>query len=203
MNLSIIPVGPLQANCYILDDSKTCVVIDPGADAQKIIGKLRELAVSPAYILLTHGHPDHTGAVNALKAQYPDCIVAINQNDEEFTRQEGKGILRNFAGTVPIDRYVSEGDIIKAGALELAVIETPGHSRGGVVYRCEDSLFTGDTLFAGDCGRTDLHGGNWPVMQASLRKLRELDGDFRVFPGHGAHSMLSRERIHNEYMRDA
>ena len=201
MNIKVLPVGELATNCYILWDegSKLCAVIDPGDEAGRILHQVRELGLQVKYILLTHGHYDHTTAVPELHAALPEAEIYIHQADSH-----GAG-GRLFPLTSQVDELLlyDEGDTLPLGALTIEVMNTPGHSLGSVVLRVDDVLFTGDTLFADSCGRTDLRGGSPEQMLASLRRLGQLEGDFRVLPGHDVSSTLERERQNNYYMKMA
>nr|WP_325212197.1 MBL fold metallo-hydrolase [uncultured Oscillibacter sp.] len=199
MNMKMLPVGPLETNCYILEDEKTreAAVIDPGADAPAIIAALEGTAVR--YILLTHGHYDHTGAAEALLKAYPDAALYIHEAD--FLGVD-PALFPLSAGRDGV-KFYGEGDSLPLGELTLQVFHTPGHSKGSVTLRCGNLLFCGDTLFAGSCGRTDLAGGSMTEMLASLRRLGELEGDLQVLPGHMETSTLEAERRYNPYLRQA
>lgn len=209
MRITIMPVGMLGTNCYLLEtEQKNCAVVDPGAQAEKIIAQLRESKLTPCHILLTHGHHDHIGAVKKLMQTFPDCALHIGREDLELLRdaQKSLGLFRNNN----IDDFlhdnaktVAEGDVIALDELELRVLETPGHTKGGVTYLCGDAMFSGDTLFLDDVGRTDLYGGDYDMLLSSLRKLAELTGDYAVYPGHGGTTTLSYERGSNRYILEA
>ena len=201
MNIKILPVGELGTNCYLLEDEETklAAVIDPGDEAGRILAQLREDGVQVKYILLTHGHYDHTTAVPALHEALPEAQIYIHQADSHGAG----GRLFPLAGQVDDLLLYDEGDRLELGGLTIEVMSTPGHSLGSVVLRVEDVLFTGDTLFAGSCGRTDLRGGSYEQMLASLKRLALLEGDFHVLPGHDVSSTLARERQTNYYMKQA
>lgn len=199
MNIRSMPVGPIGTNCYILEDeaSHLSAVIDPGGEAHCILSALNGAEVR--YILLTHGHYDHTGAVAALAAALPQAEVYIHEKDY---RDVDPGLFP--LGTELSDvNFYGEGDHLSLGTLDLQVLHTPGHSEGSVTLRCGDALFCGDTLFAGSCGRTDFPGGDMSKMMASLRRLGQLEGDLQVLPGHMEPSTLDRERRVNPYLRQA
>ncbi|MEM1485941.1 MBL fold metallo-hydrolase [Oscillospiraceae bacterium PP1C4] len=206
MKLYIKPVGPIGTNCYIAaDDSGKCAVVDPGAQPDKLIAFIEAHTLTPEYILLTHGHYDHIGAVKALIKHF-GCKLAIGENDAEQLADRTKSLA--VARSMPDDIYImtpdlllKDGDVVTVGSMSFTVIDTPGHTRGGVTYRSDNLLFTGDTLFAGDVGRTDLYGGNYSQILASVRKLAALEGDFRVLPGHGPDSTLEQERSYNQYIK--
>lgn len=197
MNIKAMQVGPIGTNCYILEDARQAAVIDPGGDASRLLAALEGLEVR--YILLTHGHYDHTGAAAALAAAFPQAAVYIHESDY---RDVDPGLFP-LRAELPGVNFYGEGDRLTLGGLELQVLHTPGHSEGSVTLRCGDVLFCGDTLFAGSCGRTDFPGGDTAKILASLRRLGELEGDLRVLPGHMEGSTLGRERQVNPYLRQA
>ncbi len=201
MKIKVLPVGELGTNCYILEDeaSKLAAVIDPGDEAGRILAQVKEDGVQVKYILLTHGHYDHTTAVPELHEALPQAEIYIHQADSHGAG----GRLFPLASQVDDLLLYDEGDTLKLGDLTIQVMNTPGHSLGSVVLKVEDVLFTGDTLFAGSCGRTDLRGGDYGQMLASLKRLALLEGDFHVLPGHDVASTLERERQTNYYMKEA
>ena len=201
MKVKVMQVGPIGTNCYILEDDKTnkVAVIDPGDEADKIAQVLQKDGAEVEYILLTHGHYDHTTGVPDLKEHFPDAQVYIHQADAN-----GAGsTLYPLAGQVAGLKHYKEGDTLTLGTLTIQVMETPGHSPGSVTLRVGDVLFTGDTLFCGSCGRTDLRGGSYEQIMASLKRLGELEGDFHVCPGHDRTSTLEQERRYNPFLMEA
>ena len=199
----VIPVGYLQENCYIAyDEDKVAVVIDPGDEGQKLVEAIRNRGLDVRYILLTHGHFDHTGAVMEIKNEFGAKLCVSGEDAEMLTDPQLSLAMRQRwkPEDISIGLLLSDGDVIEAGKMRFEVIATPGHSKGSVTYRCENVLFTGDTLFQGDCGRTDLYGGSYEQIKASLRRLADLEGDYQVLPGHGPDSTLEEERLHNMYM---
>ena len=199
MNVKMMQVGPIGTNCYILEDGNKIAVIDPGDEAQRILSALRELGAEVEYILLTHGHYDHTTAVPELHEALPGAKIYIHQADANGAGNQ----LFPLAGQVEGLLFYDEGDTLPLGGLTLRVLHTPGHSPGSVTLQAGDVLFTGDTLFAGSMGRTDFAGGNEEQIMASLRRLAGLEGDFHVCPGHMGTSTLERERKNNPYLRMA
>ena len=201
MNVSMMQVGPIGTNCYILEDETThqLAVIDPGDEAERIQETLRQLGGQVKYILLTHGHYDHTTAVPDLKKALPQAQVYIHQADAN-----GAGsALFPLAGQVEDLKSYDEGDVLTLGNLTIQVLHTPGHSLGSVTLKAGDVLFTGDTLFCGSCGRTDLRGGSYAQIMQSLKRLGELEGNYHVCPGHDVTSTLERERKNNPFLREA
>ena len=201
MKVKLLRVGPIGTNCYILEDDQTnlAAVIDPGDEPELIQEALEKEGVEVRYLLLTHGHYDHTTAVPALHRVYPQADIYIHQADAN-----GAGsTLFPLAGEVDDLKLYDEGDVIRLGDHEIQVLHTPGHSPGSVTLKVEDVLFTGDTLFAGSCGRTDLRGGSYEQIMQSLKRLGELKGDFHVCPGHEATSTLERVRRSNPFLMEA
>lgn len=188
-------LGDYQTNCYIVHDkeSKTCCVIDPGYDADAILDKLDSLHLTLEAILLTHGHFDHVGAVKELAAE-TGCKVYLHPADLTMPPMMTAGKLYYT------DTY-DEGDVLHLAGLTFTVLHTPGHTPGSVCLQCETSLFSGDTLFAGSCGRTDLPGGDWDTITASLKRLSKLEGNLWILPGHGGTSTLRDEKKYNPYLR--
>ena len=193
MKIFTMPLGDYQTNCYLVwDEEKNCAVIDPGYEAARILAKLQAEGLTLRAVLLTHGHFDHVGAVKAL-AEKTGASVWLNEKELNLPPFLTAGSLYYTDG-------YAEGDLVAVGALNFSVLETPGHTKGSVCLRCGDALFTGDTLFAGSCGRTDL-GGSWQEMEQSLRRLRQISENLQVFPGHGPASTLDAERRSNPYFR--
>lgn len=198
MLIKTLPLGHLEANCYVVTDEKTleCAVIDPGDEFNTIMDYLEETKLKVRAVFLTHGHYDHTGAAAALHEE-TEAPIFIHKAD--FSDRPD-----NYRYAGPEDtRFWSDGDVITVGSLRFRVMETPGHSPGSVTVKCEDALFTGDTLFEGSCGRTDLPGGNLDDMLASLRRLGDMPGNYEVYPGHMDATTLDVEKAANYYMKYA
>lgn len=202
MKIKVMRVGPIQTNCYILEDeaSGLAAVIDPGDQAEDIKALLDQEQMEVRYILLTHGHFDHTTGVAPLLALLGEAPeVYIHKADAA-----GAGISQvSLEEQVADLRCYGEGDRLQLGSLDIQVLHTPGHSRGSVTLKVGDVLFTGDTLFAGACGRTDFPGGSYPEIMQSLKRLGELEGDYHVCPGHEGTSTLERERRTNPFLLEA
>ena len=194
LKIHTLTLGLYQTNTYIIHEasSKSCCVIDPGYEAATILDKLEDLGLTLDAILLTHGHFDHVGAVKDLAAD-TDCRVFLCAEDALLPPMFTGGKLYYT------DTY-AEGSILNIAGLYIHVLHTPGHTPGSVCLLVEDTLFSGDTLFAGSCGRTDI-GGDWAAIQKSLKRLASMDADFRVFPGHGESTTLAAEKRYNPYMR--
>ncbi len=189
--MHITAEGPYYTNCFLLvGEAGHAVAIDPAADAAIFTKALEESGATLSLILLTHGHHDHVGAVEALRKQ---CGAKLMMNDAD---------AKQF-GMSP-DETFTDGGSFTVDDMTFETIFTPGHTPGSTCIRCGELLFTGDTLFAGDIGRTDFPGGSMAEMKKSLRKLRDYtDEDLQVLPGHEEFSSLSYEKQHNPYMRDA
>lgn len=201
MKVSVMQVGPIGTNCYLLQDEESglLAVIDPGDDWEKILHQIKKAGGEVKYILLTHGHYDHTTGVPDLVKALPGVQVYIHQADANGAGSQ----LFPLASQVKDLNYYDEGDTLTLGSLTIEVLHTPGHSQGSVTLKVGDVLFTGDTLFFGSCGRTDLRGGSYEEIMASLKRLGELEGDFHVCPGHDRTSTLERERKYNPFLREA
>ena len=202
MEISVLQLGMIGTNCYIIKDTETgkgCV-IDPGDQAKQVIAAVKESGMELTAIFLTHGHYDHTGAVKGLLAEYPGLSVYLHQGDYELGTANPRAMMPDVG--LRTHSYV-DGSVIRVGELEFSVIHTPGHTPGGVTLKCGDTLFTGDTLFAGSMGRTDFDGGSDMEILASLKKLAALEGDYKVCPGHESMTTLAREREYNYYMKAA
>ena len=202
VTIHTLVLGAYQTNCYIVhdDSSKSCAVIDPGYEPEKILALTDKLGLTVDAILLTHGHFDHVGAVEALVGR-TGCKLWMKEADYA---QKPSPIASFFYPIHDCDFtevcFCEEGEQIHAGGLMFTVMETPGHTWGSVCYMCEDAMFCGDTLFAGACGRIDLPGGDRAAMIASLERLSQMDTDYRVLPGHGGGSTLFREQQTNPYL---
>lgn len=201
MKVSVMQVGPIGTNCYFLQDEKSglLAIIDPGDDWERILQQVKKAEGEVKYILLTHGHYDHTTAVPDLVKALPGVQVYIHQADANGA---GSQLFPLAAQVKDLNNY-DEGDTLTLGSLTIEVLHTPGHSKGSVTLKVGDVLFTGDTLFCGSCGRTDLRGGSYEEIMASLKRLGELEGDFHVCPGHDRTSTLERERKYNPFLLEA
>ena len=201
MKVSVMQVGPIGTNCYFLQDEESglMAIIDPGDDWERILHQVKKAEGEVKYILLTHGHYDHTTAVPDLLKALPGVQVYIHQADANGA---GSQLFPLAAQVKDLNNY-DEGDTLSLGSLTIEVLHTPGHSKGSVTLKVGDVLFTGDTLFCGSCGRTDLRGGSYEEIMASLKRLGELEGDFHVCPGHDRTSTLERERKYNPFLLEA
>lgn len=209
MKLLGIPLGSFQTNCYILIDEKTnqAVVIDPGSEPERLIKELNGLKADVKAVLLTHGHGDHIGAVEALRKE-TGAPLYVHPLDAAMLGDANRN-LSSFTGEAfackESEHLVKEGDIIQVGEeIRLQVIFTPGHTQGGVCYYAKDQglLFAGDTLFAESIGRTDFPGGSYATLIQNIKdKLMTLPDETRVFPGHGPETTIGWEKDHNPFIR--
>lgn len=191
-------VGELGTNCYLLIDEATreAALIDPADSPDELSALIEREGVTLRYILLTHGHRDHTLAAPAMHKRYPAAAVYIHRLDAN-----GSGIYHYpLEGVIDGLDYYDEGDTLPLGSLTISVLYTPGHTAGSVTLKVGDALFVGDTLFAGSCGRTDFEGGSMEVELQSLAKIAALPGDYEVYPGHMDCSTLETERRFNPYL---
>ena len=202
MQVRSLTVGPVMTNCYILCDEKAavCAVIDPGDEAGRIEREIASSGCTPTMILLTHGHFDHCTGVAGLLEKWPELPVYIHEADVTDTTGEQLEFRRLGEKN---QRYYREGDKLTVGSLTLDVLETPGHSRGSesLLVEGQHVLFSGDTLFRGNCGRCDFPGGDYRAMLRSLARLGRLEGQYTVYPGHDEATDMDYERKANPYMR--
>jgi len=200
-------VGPLMTNCYVVRrmgesaGSRACLVVDPGAEAEELISYLERKGDHPEAVLLTHGHFDHTGAARALERAFP-CPVALHPSDRYLLTMvppdmAGGSIEPPVATIQPADLPAE-----LCREFDLEFMDLPGHTPGGMGYRTGSLLFSGDTLFAGGVGRTDLPGGSPADLHRSLGRLLDLPDDTAVFPGHGPCTTIGDERADNLFLRE-
>ncbi|MGI5971764.1 MAG: MBL fold metallo-hydrolase [Oscillospiraceae bacterium] len=199
MQIKTLHVGSYGTNCYILsdEDTKQAAVIDPGDQGGYILKTVSDGGLTVRYILLTHGHFDHTGAVSEV-SRATGAPIYIHRGELET-----RGLMPNGLPPENELNFFNEGDVLNLGSLEIKVLHTPGHSLGSCCFLVGRVLFSGDTLFRDSCGRTDFEGGSWTSMMKSLRRLYELEGDCNVYPGHMRETTLDRERRLNDFMREA
>lgn len=201
-----IVLGELKTNCYIVVNEKgNCIVIDPADESEKIINRIKSQNLSLKAILLTHGHFDHIMATNTLKKEF-DCPVIIGEADEEMLTDDLKNaaaLLGMHVDKIFADKKVNDKDILDFDTFRIKVLATPGHTKGSVCYICEDTIFSGDTIFLECVGRTDLYGGNAVKLMTSLKKLNDLEGDYKIFSGHGEDTTLNYEREYNMWLKSA
>ena len=204
MKMTTLLLGSLATNCYILPcGCDGAIVFDIGDNAPRLQQKLKELSLTVKAILLTHGHYDHIAGVEEIRSVY-QCPVYIHEKDAVMLQSPQANLAAQLTDKafIPVKTFqtVCDGDVLVIGALQIRVMHTPGHTPGGVCYFVDDIMISGDTLFHGSIGRTDL-GGSMSEMRESLHKIAELPGDYQVYPGHFDSSTLSWEREHNSYLR--
>ena len=204
--IKLLVLGPVSTNCYILyrEGSKKAILFDPADRADEIVDVLKELAVEPEAILLTHGHFDHIMAAGRLKERYGLKVYA-HEEEAEIAADPNQNLSSQFgAGYVlQVDETVKDGQLLELAGFSLKVLHTPGHTKGSVCYYIENDkiLFSGDTLFAGSVGRSDFPTGSGGVLLRSIKdKLAVLPEDTVVYPGHGEQSDIGYEKRHNPFL---
>jgi len=204
MIVNTLTLGPMQANCYLLECEETlsAVVIDPGDDADVILNILEERKLNLELIINTHGHVDHIAANSDLK-QKTNAQLCIHKLDADMIVNPQKN-LSSFIGRAisssPASKILKDGDILEAGMISLKVIHTPGHSPGSICLLTDEAIFTGDLLFAGSIGRYDFPGSSYEQIINSLKKIMELDDNIEVYPGHGPITTIGEERSTNPFL---
>ena len=195
LKVHTLPLGSYQTNCYIIHDeaAATCCVIDPGYNPEIILDKVDELGLTVEAVLLTHGHFDHVGGVRQLAAE-TGCEVCICSEDLSMPPMM-------TAGPLYYTHTYADGDCVRLAGLDITVMHTPGHTPGSVCLMADTAIFSGDTLFAGSCGRTDLPGGDWATILKSLKRLASIEANLWVYPGHGESTNLTAEKQYNPYLR--
>ena len=200
--------GRWRQNCYVVRGaSGNALIIDPGGDSERIIEYIEDNALKPRAILNTHAHYDHIGAVAAVKSEFS---VPFYLHSGEMANLKHANLYRKlFDDDVPItvpevDCYLDQVETLESiEGLPIRVLFTPGHTRGGVSFQIEDCLFTGDTLFKGSIGRTDLPGGNSVFLSESLRELGLIPPGTVIYPGHGTATTMADELQNNSELRKA
>ena len=204
MHIENIVVGQLDVNCYIVagESSPDAVVIDPGDEFERIAGLLDDKGLRPGYIVFTHAHYDHVCAAGELKSRYGAHIVMHEEERDTYRMTKELCMSWGFGEEdfPPAGMVVKDGGEIAFGNLVFRVIHTPGHTPGSICLYGEKVLFTGDTLFKGSVGRTDLPGGSTDMLMASLRKISSLPTETRVFSGHGDTTTIAEELKNNPFL---
>lgn len=209
MIIDCVPVGEIEANCYILCDEETKIgaIIDPGEYTDGIKNAIKSSGIEKLeYILCTHGHFDHITGVSKIKKDYPDAKVCIGEKDSPYL-ENGRLAMATIFNAVfepcSPDVTFSHGDSFSIGNTKVEIHSAPGHTPGGVLYVLADEkcIFTGDTLFRGSVGSPRFKGGNAKELLATLRGMKEFPDDYVIFTGHGESSTIGYEKITNEYLK--
>lgn len=207
MILKKLQAGVYAANCYILHtEDGDGIVVDPAGDVDDIMTYITDKGIRVDSIILTHGHGDHIGGVVELKNKLK-IPVMVHSADEDMVNNGNLNLSTSMPmGDVSFepDRLLEDGDIINVGNREIKIIHTPGHTRGGICLLMDNILITGDTLFQGSIGRTDLYGGDFDILMKSIMtKLMVLPNETRIYPGHGGDSTIGYEKMSNPFIRKA
>lgn len=206
MNIKRIVVGVYAVNCYIVyNDNKNGFIVDPGGDSDDIIKFVDKENIKLEFILLTHGHADHIGAVKIIKEKY-DLPIYTSINEKDLLEDP----ILNLSKSIPpfkdieliADRWLYDEEIIDFYGEKLYIMETPGHTIGSICILMDGVVFSGDTLFRMSIGRSDLPTGSFDEIINSVKKLYNLKKDYRILPGHGAESNLQFERENNPFMKN-
>ncbi|WP_018923796.1 MBL fold metallo-hydrolase [Salsuginibacillus kocurii] len=208
MHWTQLPLGPIQTNAYVLENNdKAAIIFDPGGDAASLISWLTERNIKPLAILLTHAHFDHIGAVDEVRDHY-DIPVYVHELEKDWLGDpekngSGKLLANMHITTRPADHYVKEEGTLSIGGFSFTVYETPGHSPGSVSFYHKESetVFSGDVLFSGGVGRTDLLGGDMDTLLSSIHnKILELPEETQVASGHGPVTTVANEMNANPFL---
>ncbi|WP_127058777.1 MBL fold metallo-hydrolase [Veillonella ratti] len=206
MKLYRMPLGALGTNCYIVVDESNqhCLVVDPGGEGERLVALLKEKGLQPEAVILTHGHGDHIGGVQAVVDAFKVPIY-INKGDEEFLTNSNLNLSGAIGQPVKVTgdiRFIKEDDVIRLGEYSFKVIETPGHTPGGVCFYGEGMVLAGDSLFLESIGRTDFPGSSYEDLIDSVRhKLFTLPEETVVYPGHGPETTIGHEKTYNPFVR--
>lgn len=206
MNIKRIVAGVYAVNCYIVyNDDKKGFIIDPGGDYDEILKFIKEENISLEFILLTHGHGDHIGAVNNLISDFKIPLYAC-EKEKDLLNDPIVNLSKSIPPFKPIqlvaDNWIKDSDIINFNDLKLKIIETPGHTVGSICILIGSTMFTGDTLFRMSIGRSDLPTGSYDEIINSVKKLYNYDDNIRILPGHGAETILKFEKENNPFMKN-
>ncbi len=207
MKIKKFEVGPLLVNCYVVYDEKTkeAFAIDPGDEPDLILDFIKDENLNLKYILCTHAHFDHIGAVKELKDE-TGAKVVLHEKDIEIYRNSPQVAMQFFGIQIEPqpepDIFIQDGEILYINTIQFKVIHTSGHSPGSICFYTDGYLFTGDTLFAGSVGRTDLIGGSMNELLNSLKKIAFLPDETIVFPGHGPKTKIGIEKKINPFYNE-
>jgi hydroxyacylglutathione hydrolase len=206
MILETLTIGPFQENCYVIGDGETGAIVDPGDEAARIALAVEQTGLEIGQILVTHAHIDHVGAVGALADEYA-CPVLMHAEAEPMLQQlptQAMMMGLRFGKVPAVDRHIQDGETLEVGSLKLQSLYTPGHAPGHLAFYVESEglVLSGDALFAGSVGRTDLFGGDMEVLVRSIReRLLTLPDETRVYPGHGPQTTIGDERAYNPFLQ--
>jgi len=225
MKIDRLVLGEFETNCYIVqsaEQSPECLIIDTGLDVGALLAFIEHNKLTPAGVVLTHGHIDHIAGVDALRTKFPSITTYIHKSDAELLTDSVGNLSFMVDSTLRLDsgqasspqagrsfnagqadHLVDEGDIIDRAGVKLRVIHTPGHTHGGICLYAEREgiIFVGDTLFADSVGRTDFPGGNMKQLIDGIKtKLLTLPDETIVYPGHGPQTTIKREKLHNPFL---
>ena len=201
ISFKVVTVGSYCVNCVVVSDGEGCIVVDPGQEADRISGLLTELRLKPLAIVLTHGHFDHIGGLPGLLASYPGLPVYAHPSDWPMFGHPLNQMPPDYPSVPRPDNLLDVRKITDdLPGFGIRVLETPGHTPGSVCLNIGDHLISGDTLFAGSCGRTDFPGGSMASMRKSLESLAQLPPQTLVIPGHGPSTTIGNEVANNPFM---
>lgn len=203
-----VTVGSYATNCYILADEETkeAIVVDPGSEPDRILSKIEKNDLKVKHIVLTHAHGDHIGAIKEIKAA-TGAEILLHHDEAYMLENASKNFSKAIQGkevSILADKTIGEGDKLTIGNIKIEVIHTPGHTFGGICLYVptEKILITGDTLFYGSVGRSDLEGGNHKqLIQGIIEKIMKLDDSVTVYPGHGSTTSIGFERRKNPFIQ--
>ena len=195
-------LGPIMTNTYVAADenSKKCFIVDPAWPSNELAAKIKTEGLTPEYIILTHGHGDHTDGIPFVKDAFPEIKLVASKKEKDFLYNRN---MSQGKGGIVADIWVNDGDELEVGELKLKFISTPGHTPGGmcIYIKSESVVFSGDTLFHTSVGRTDFPGGSYETLISSLKeKLLVLPEDTHVLPGHDAPTTIGYEKRYNPFV---
>ena len=205
MIIKTVVVGPLEVNCYIIgcEESMEAAIIDPGGDADEIIKTIQSEGLKPEFIINTHAHFDHVGAVRAIQEHFK--IDFLLHKDDLFLIENLDQQVMQFGfdrvAKPDVNKFIKNGDNVSLGKMAIKAIHTPGHTPGGVCYYVDNNVFVGDTLFAGSIGRTDFPGSSYEQLIQSIKEnLFPLGDSVVVYTGHGSSTSIGNEKAHNPFL---
>ncbi|MBS3822191.1 MAG: MBL fold metallo-hydrolase [Planctomycetes bacterium] len=209
LTITTIELGPLDTNCYVLTAGNTCWIVDPGMWPDPLMTHLDAADLAPRAICLTHGHGDHIGGVRPLKQRWPELDVICPEADADMLGDANRNLAATFAMDVtapPAEQLIRPGETLAMGALRWQVLDTAGHTPGGVSFYCPAAatVITGDALFAGSIGRTDIPRGDAGQLVANIRNhVLTLPPETTVYPGHGPSTTIGHEKQSNPFLQQA